>query len=235
MTKKKPTALPDARGVDQFLVELLNTPNRAKSPSARLMFALDATASRETTWSEARRLHATMFDVAAEFQGNLQVQLCYYQGVALFQCSKWLEDALALKKVMAPIRCLGGYTQIEAVLHHAIKETKRAPIKAVVFIGDAVEEDPDRLCHLAGQLGLLNTPLFIFQEGYDASTESVFKQMAKLSAGAWSRFDVHSAGQLETLLRTVAAFAAGGLSVLKNEAATLGICRDLVRQLEKKA
>lgn len=235
MSQKKPTALTSVKGVDQFLTLLDKTTDQCQSHSARLLFALDATASREGTWNEARRLHATLFDVAAEYRGRLKVQLCFYQGFDLFQRSEWLDDAQALKQRMLQVQCLGGYSQIEKVLLHATHETQRSAIKAVVFIGDALEEDPDRLCHLAGQLGLLNTPLFIFQEGEDARTESVFKQMAQLSQGAWARFDARSAGQLEALLRSVAAYATGGLSALKNDPRAPRIALDLIRQLENKA
>lgn len=234
MSLKNPAALTSAKGVDQFLTLLEKTPDTRRSPSARLLFALDATASREGTWNEARRLHATLFDVADEYRGRLKVQLCFYQGLDLFQRSEWLDDAQALKQRMSRVQCLGGYSQIEKVLRHALQETQQSAVKAVVFIGDALEEDPDRLCHLAGQLGLLNTPLFVFQEGADARTESVFKQMAKLSQGAWARFDSRSAGQLEILLRSVAAYAAGGLSALENDPKATRIAHDLVRQLENK-
>ena len=83
-------------------------------------------------------------------------------------------------------------------------------VHALVFIGDAVEEDVDELCHLAGKLGLMNVPIFVFQEGLDRKAETTFQQLASLSGGAYAPFDLASASQLKSLLAAVAVYAAGG-------------------------
>ena len=79
-----------------------------------------------------------------------------------------------------------------------------------------MEENPDTLCDLAGQLGLKGLPVFVFQEGHDPLAGSIFPQIARLSGGAWSRFDASSADQLRELLSAVAVFAAGGRKALGN-------------------
>ena len=84
-----------------------------------------------------------------------------------------------------------------------------------MFIGDAVEENPDSLCNLAGQCGLLQLPLFLFQEGRERQVEQTFRTMAKLSGGAYAHFDNSSAQALAGLLGAVASFATGGRAALE--------------------
>jgi hypothetical protein len=84
-----------------------------------------------------------------------------------------------------------------------------------VFIGDAVEENPDTLCYLAGQCGILQLPLFLFQEGRERQVEQTYRTMAKLSGGAYARFDSSSAATLAGLLGAVASYATGGRAALE--------------------
>jgi hypothetical protein len=84
----------------------------------------------------------------------------------------------------------------------------------MVFVGDAMEETLDALCAKAGELGLLKVPVFMFQEGSDPVAEQAFREIARLSGGAWCRFDPGAAAQLRALLRAAAAYAAGGREAL---------------------
>lgn len=198
----------------------------------RLLFALDATASREPTWREAARIQADMFREAASL-GGLTIQLAYYRGFAEFAATPWLGDAEALLRSMNRVRCLGGNTQIGKVLDHAIAESRARKINAVVFVGDCMEEDVDALCRQAGELGLLGVPLFLFHEGDDAVAGRAFAQMARLSGGACCRFDAASPQQLRDLLGAVAAYAAGGRRALGDYSARHGgIARLLTSQVK---
>ena len=181
----------------------------------RLLFAIDATASRQPTWDSASRLQQEMF-LATGNIAELTVQLCYYRGLQELCTSRWLTDSAELAHLMARVRCEGGHTQIARLLRHAQKEHRKASIRALVFIGDAVEENPDTLCNLAGQCGMLHLPLFLFQEGDGAQVEPTFRSMAQLSGGAYARFDAGSAGTLAALLGAVARYAAGGRAALEN-------------------
>ncbi|MFT4517788.1 MAG: hypothetical protein ACI9JM_000165 [Halioglobus sp.] len=183
----------------------------------RLLFAVDATASRQPTWDTASHQQQEMF-AATQKVSALSVQLCYYRGFAEFSASRWLNDSAALARLMAQVQCEGGHTQIARLLRHAQKEHRKSPIKALVFIGDAIEENVDTLCNLAGQCGLLKLPLFLFQEGTNPLVASTFKSMATLSGGAYARFDASSADSLSALLGAVAAFAAGGQMALEKRA-----------------
>jgi len=180
---------------------------------ARLIFSLDATASRERTWDHACHLQSEMFLQTREL-GKLSIQLCHYGGMNQFSASEWLQDTNSLLSRMNSVQCLGGHTQIARLLEHSLKQTRQHPVQEIIFIGDCVEEPVDFLCQLAGQLGIHSTPLFIFQEGRDITAARAFKQMARLSGGAYCRFDNSSAATLKALLSAVAVYATGGRRAL---------------------
>ncbi|WP_455199343.1 hypothetical protein [Kaarinaea lacus] len=225
MNSKRDTRLPSkstSDDVNTFLAKVRSAPKPAnQGQKGRLIFALDATASREPTWDHASHLQAEMFSETAGL-GGLEIQLCYYRGFEEFHASPWFSNTAQLLKQMTGVRCLAGHTQINKVMKHGLREakslakTKTGKINALVFIGDCVEEDIDRLGHSAGQLGLMGIPVFIFQEGHDPIAAKAFQQIARLSKGAYCPFDAGSARQLKDLLSAVAVFAAGGHKALEN-------------------
>ncbi len=200
--------------VSAFLDQLAMTPAPpAPHRQGRLLFAMDATASREHSWDQACDIQAQMFQTTAGL-GGLQVQLCYYRGFHEFHHTPWLQNAQALARFMTEVRCAGGMTQIAKVLDHGLREARRERVNALVFIGDCMEEHVDHLCAKAGELGLLGVRVFIFHEGNDNVAESAFREICRLSRGAYCRFDAASAQQLRELLSAVAAYAAGGQQAL---------------------
>lgn len=180
----------------------------------RLAFMIDATASRQPAWDQACQIQGEMFNAVAE-TGKLQVQLVYFRGFAEFHCSAWLADSQSLLREMTGVQCLAGHTQIERTLKHLLAETTRQPVAAAVYIGDACEEQGTAILQMAGQLGVRSTPLFVFHEGHDPRAAEIFESMARLSHGAYCRFDSGSAGMLAELLSAVAVYATGGKSALQ--------------------
>ena len=179
----------------------------------RLIFALDATMSRQPTWDTACALQADMFREAAS-AGGLDIQLVYFRGMGECRASGWIADSARLAELMSRIDCRGGHTQIGKVLSHARQEYVKQRVQALVFVGDAMEEKIDDLCRAAGELGLIGVPVFMFQEGDDPVAENAYREIARLSHGAYCRFDTGAAHQLGELLRAVAAYAAGGIKAL---------------------
>lgn len=223
-----------ASEVDAFLRQLAATPPSATAAGTRgrLIFAMDATASREPTWDRAAHLQAEMFK-QTEALGGLEVQLIYYRGFGECRASPWVTEPSKLLRYMTGVFCLAGQTQIGKVLKHAVKETKRRKVSALVFVGDAMEEDVDHLGHLAGELGLLGVPCFMFHEGNDPVARRAFQQIARLSGGAFCAFDSGSARQLRELLSAVAVFAAGGRRALADYSArTGGLVPQLTHQVK---
>jgi len=187
---------------------------RSGAARGRLVFALDATASRQPTWDRACAIQGDMFR-ATDDLGGLAVQLCFYRGYGEFSASPWYTSSDDVVQRMSSVFCLGGLTQIGKVLRHALKEARSSRVNALVFIGDCVEENPDHLAHLAGQLGILGVPVFLFHEGNDPKTVRVFNDIARLTRGAACPFDRASADQLRDLLSAVAVYAIGGRAALE--------------------
>ncbi len=179
----------------------------------RLIFALDATMSRQPTWDTACRLQGEMFREAASV-GGLDVQLIYFRGLNECRASRWVSDGAGLGDLMGRIACQGGHTQIGKILSHARNESDRAKVQALVYVGDAMEEAIDDLAAAAGELGLRGMPAFVFQEGHDPIAEQAFREIARLTRGAYCRFDLSAAGELGELLRAAAVYAAGGVKAL---------------------
>ena len=197
-----------------FLDQMRNlTP--AASGRGRLIFAMDATMSRQPSWDLALKLQADMFRAVKEV-GGLDIQLVYFRGLGETRASKWVGDPDALAKLMAGVACEGGYTQIRKVLAHARSESERTRVNALVYVGDCMEENVDELSQRAGELGLLGVPAFLFQEGDEPKAERAFKEIARLTRGAYCRFDAGSARELRELLKAVAIFATGGRKALKD-------------------
>jgi len=200
--------------VDAFLSRIKSLPPATTEGRGRLIFAMDATMSRQPTWDMALALQADMFH-AVKAIGSLDVQLLYFRGAGECRASKWVSDPEALARLMTTVACQGGYTQIGKVLAHARQETERRKVNALVYVGDAMEEAVDDLCGRAGELAVLGMPVFLFQEGRDTAVETAFREIARLTRGAWCRFDAGSAAQLRELLAAVAVYAAGGRAALE--------------------
>lgn len=212
---KVPAAASQAQ-VDAFLRDVAMVPSpRRNAARGRLLFAMDATASREPSWDQACAIQGDMFLETATL-GGLEVQLAYYRGFREFKATPWIDSSAKLVRLMTGVACRGGQTQIGRVLGHAIAETKRQHVNALVFVGDSLEEDADGLNHLAGELGLLGVPVFVFHEGNDEAAACGFREIARLTRGAYCPFDASSARQLRDLLSAVAVFAAGGRRALED-------------------
>jgi hypothetical protein len=179
---------------------------------ARLVFCVDATASREPTWDMAAGLTAQMFEAVAG--GNLDVQLVYYRGYRECVASRWLSDAPSLIAAMKRVRCESGHTQIGRVLDHVRKENSREKVAAAVLISDACEEDAGDLFRRATELGV---PIFTFQEGTSKEARRIYEEIARLTGGAYCEFNAGAAARLADLLKAVAAYATGGVRALADQ------------------
>src|SRR5262249_1589429 len=161
----------------------------------RLIFAVDATASREATWDTACKLQVEMFRAAAAI-GGLEVQLVYYRGISECRASKWVSEPALLTSLMEKVMCRAGETQINRVLEDGLRESERGKVSALVFVGDACEEDHDTLVTTAAALGRAGVPAFMFQEGDAPSVKRVFGEIADRTRGAYGSFNAGAADQL---------------------------------------
>lgn len=214
-TENKSPELREKSSSSEIAAFLKAAGEAAMSQSGRLIFSLDATMSRQPTWDQAVTIQASMFDAVGK-AGGLSVQLVFFRGIEECRASKWVINAAALRDLMLGIQCLSGQTQIAKILDHAYRETTKAKVSALVFIGDAIEEDINLLCQKAGELGLKGVRCFFFQDGLDIEVEKGFREMARLTGGAYFRLGPDSAKELAELLGAVAVYARGGLKALSN-------------------
>lgn len=212
----KPAERSDASDVQAFLqkAKALSAGRAPGTGRGRVILALDATMSRQPTWDLACTLQAEMFDAVGRTD-RLEVQLVYFRGMGECRASRFVNDTAHLKELMTKIDCRGGHTQIGKVLTSAIKATAEQKVNALVYIGDAMEEEIDDLAAKAGRLGLSGVPVFLFQEGHDPTAERAFKEIARLTKGAWFRFDRQAASTLARLLSAIAIYASGGYAALE--------------------
>jgi len=221
-------------GSSDEVAAFLEAARRAPAPAAtqrgRMIFALDATMSRQPTWDLAQRLQGRMFQAAAGL-GGLDVQLVYFRGMGECRASRFVSGGQGLADLMSRIAVRGGTTQLRKVLAHALSEARRAKVGALVFVGDAMEEGFDALMGIAGELALCGVKAFMFQEGDDPRARRAFQEIARLTGGAYSAFDAGAAARLEALLRAAAAYAAGGRAALETRALGDGCARALLEQM----
>ena len=91
--------------IDALVKQVRSTPViKSGQERGRLMFAMDATASREPTWDRACQIQCEMFTETAAL-GGLNIQLCYYRGFDEFEASPWLSSADALLQRLTSVSC----------------------------------------------------------------------------------------------------------------------------------
>ena len=216
--------------ISAFLAEAKRTPAPYSGARGRLIFALDATMSRQPTWDMALGLQGRMFDAAAEI-GGLDVQLVYFRGRGECKASRFVSQGEGLAALMEAISVRGGMTQLRRVLVHARDEAKAARVGALVFVGDAMEENVDRLSAAAGELALVGVKAFLFQEGDDPAARRAFQEIARITGGAYEAFGPGAAARLAALLSAAASYAAGGRAALEALAAREPEARRLLTQM----
>lgn len=220
MTKNLPAGRSTAKDIDAFLSNAARVPALSQV-KGRLIFAIDATMSRQPTWDRAAEIQSEMFHVA-QSMGGLAVQLVFFRGHGDFEASPWATSPAALADRMLSVRCRSGFTQLHRVLTHATEEAKRAKIGALVYVGDCFEENPEQVASAAGKLALLGVPAFMFHEGYHPNAEAVFREVARLTKGVYASFDQGAAQRLRELLAAAAAYATGGEVALREYGERMG-------------
>ena len=218
--EKLPAKTSSARDIDAFLKRAAKLPTLVQT-KGRLIFAIDATLSRQPTWNRATEIQSDMFAVAQSI-GGLAVQLVYFRGMGEFEASEWTASANALANRMRDVTCRSGFTQLRRVLAHATAEARQTKVGALVYVGDCFEEEMDSVVAEAANLALLGVPAFMFHEGDDPRAAAAFRDVARLTKGVYARFDSGAARQLRELLMAAAIYATGGAVALREHAKKKG-------------
>ena len=188
----------------------------APPPRKRLIFAIDATSSRRPSWDTAAQLQSQMFLEASKY-GGLDVQLVYWRGFNEMRVTRFFSSAMPLVQAMSGVACQAGHTQLAKVLRHVVDEHAKAPVAAVVLVGDACEENPDQFTPILDAMRTAKIPVYGFFEGKDPTGKAAFDAITSLTGGALIPFDANSPNQLRELLGAVAAYVAGGINALADQ------------------
>ena len=186
-----------------------------KVEKTKLLFSLDATASREDAWNIAKEITGQMYENIPE---NLSIGLAYHSAGKLQEITAFSDKDLIFKQKLNALRCQAGGTALLEILETAI-EIKN--LKAIVYIGDCFEENPELAIKIATKLKLRNTRLFIFHDkssadDYDQTdANEIFPKIAKITGGAVLPFDTNSPQVIAQLLQAITVLAAKGIKALK--------------------
>jgi hypothetical protein len=201
------------RMVEEFLAKAEFDPGPARK---RLIFAIDATASRQPTWDLAANVQSQMFLEAGKY-GGLDVQLVYYRGFGEIRATKFVGSTMLLVQAMAKVTCQAGHTQLAKVLRHVARESEGAPVSAVILVGDCCEESLDTIAGAAAALARSNIPVYGFFEGNNPGGRDAFELITETTKGVLVPFDSNSPSQLRELLGAVAAYVVGGTEALADK------------------
>jgi hypothetical protein len=203
-------------------------PVTTNSPRAKLVFAFDATASRETAWATSTALTDAAL---AALPGQLDVALAVHGGskIQLFTCFE--SDASKLRDLAAGVRCKAGTTRLLEILTRVLE---CEGVGTVVYVGDVFEESRKRARQLAEALAERNIRLIILHDGEFAlsSDRRIFAQMAAITGGVCCPFDAAALARLRDLLSAVAVLAVGGTEMLAAKQETMPAARLLLQHLK---
>lgn len=200
---------------------------------ARLVFAADATASREEQWEAAKELTDALFSA---IPGGIEVALAVHGGGRLHTWTPFTSRPDKLRDLAARVKIQAGETRLLDVLRRTLEDPR---ISVVVYIGDRFEESRELARQVAKALKLQQTRLIILHDrgmGYDLEIEdaaSVFAALAELTGGTVLPFDISALARLRELLAAVAVLAIGGTSMLAAKQETMPGARLLLQHLKE--
>jgi len=193
----------------------------------RMVFAIDATASREDAWSTAQDVTDALF---AAVPGALDIALAVHGGGELHTFGGFSADAAAIRQAAAAVTCRAGGTRLIEIMERVRDEAR---VKVLLYIGDAFEEFEEDAVAAAQDLARAGTRCIILQDGDDEHAGSVFGSIAEITGGALLPFDGTAPGRLRDLLRAVATLAAGGVTLLEARQQALPGARRLLENLRR--
>src|SRR5262245_10572636 len=198
----------------------------------RVILAL-ANHAQTAGWDRAKVLQRGMFKAAAG--SGLEMKFALYgadNAAGVRRCritTRWITDPDDMAVVMDRAACsCGCYVNIRDVLEQAVKEAEERPLRAVIIVGDAFHDDPDSLDEAAisaNRLRRAGTRVFLMQLGDDLITARRLQYLARVSGGAYFRFDPRTQErQFSEMWKAVSVYASGGEEAVKmtgGQAATL--------------
>lgn len=200
-------AKPTGRGLEAVKKADARLPGMASSGYVGVL--IDATASRDPTWTQTQEIQASMFEKVTSY-GAMTLRLVHFGGNEITDLG-WKKDSRAVASHMAEVSCVTGNTQILASLRLFLDGEKTA--KSIILIGDAFEENMDSIPELAAALRAQGTKIYAFHEGYDDRAKQAFRALAEQTGGAFAKFGPDM--PLQDLCEGVALVSIGGASALE--------------------
>ena len=187
-------------------------------PQPRLVFAVDATASREPAWAAARQVTDALVKA---LPGELDVALAVHGGSRVHIFTAFTNDPNTLRDRAAGVTCQAGATRLLPILSATLN---RRAIRVVIYIGDVFEEHLPQGCQIADAMGAQNTKLVVLHDTSDPAARrdtEVFWDLAKRTGGCVLPFDASAPGRLRDILSAVAVYAVGGEKLLRQRQKSL--------------
>lgn len=197
----------------------------------RLIFAFDATASREPAWNTARQVTDAL---VRTLPGALDVALAVHGGGLLHTFTPFTSNPSTLRDKAAGISCLAGPTRMIPILERALSN---AGVRVVVYAGDVFEESPGRARALADEMGRRGIKLIVLHDTVDWTARKdaeLFLDLARRTGGCVVPFDANAPGRLRDILAAAAAYAVGGTELLRARSADMPGALVLLDKLERR-
>jgi hypothetical protein len=185
----------------------------ARARSQRLLFAVDATASRESAWNTAKRLTDTLFTAVPD---RCPISLAVHGGSRVHTFTPFTTNAASLRSKAASVQCEAGGTTLLPILRRALALTD---IGTIVYVGDHFEESKREAFGLAQLLAGQRTRLIVLHDGRNNATRAFFRLLAEATEGTVLPFDANAVDGLRDLLHAVVVMTVHGLDHLRSHEA----------------
>lgn len=176
----------------------------------RLVFAVDATASRSATWASAQTITDRMFDA---IPGALDVALEVHGGGNVHTFTGFSADLHEFRKRASRVRCTSGHTRLVDLMQRTLDA---GGVRVMSYIGDAFEESADEAFELADRFKHFGIKAVILADQADVSTMLIFEEIARRTGGAVLDFRSGDLDLMGEVLAGVAALAVGGRGMLES-------------------
>jgi hypothetical protein len=189
--------------------------------NARIILALAAEADDKLMWDRLTDIQAGMFAV-----GPVEIKFAYFGREGASQVrpcitTNWITDPDDMREIMDRGRagCVCGcYIDVADILEQAVREAQRAPVQAVLIVGDHFRKS-DHAVALAKELRKTGTRVFLIERSRSSShLDPAVKALAEGTGGAYLQFNPaveRVAERLPGMLEAVSHFAIGGTRALE--------------------
>jgi len=205
----RPALLSQIRAARPAKSQVGTAPAAPTARRPRLVFAVDATASREATWRSAQKITARMFGVIPD---ALDVALAVHGGDDVHTFTEFSADVDVFRKQAAAVRCETGTTRLCEIMARTLDA---GGVRVMSYIGDAFEEDADEVLELADRFRLRGIQAVMLSDDADPEALAVFRQIAERTGGAVLDFRTGDTVLMGELLAGVATLAIGGRKLLE--------------------